>query len=167
VSGQAWVHRRTRLAALLVLSVLGAACSSAQAAPPAAPPCNQIVPECHAKRLPNRILHGNEQKGALHSVDGFNQQGLISFDEALGRAWDEAGHSAQTVQVVLGSANADKLHWGHGSRLYYGLWWTGVRICVGGGVRPIQSPQPPSCGLMDMAAVIDARTGAFVVSGTA
>jgi hypothetical protein len=161
------VRRSTRLAISLVLLALGCACTSAQAAPPSAPPCNQIVPECHAKRLPNVILHGDQQKGALHSVDGFNQHGLISFDEALARAWDEAGHSAQTVQVVLGSANADKLHWGHGSRLYYGLWWTGVRLCLSG-MRPIQaSPQSPSCRLRDMAAVIDAKTGAFVVDGTA
>jgi len=118
--------------------------------------------ECHAKRLPNRILHGDQQKGALHSVDGFNQHGLISFDAALARAWAEAGHSAQTVQVVLGSANADKLHWGHGSRLYYGISWTGVRTCSSGTML-----SSPSCGLRDMGTVIDAKTGAFVVDGTA
>ena len=146
----------------VILLVLASACTSAHAAPPPARPCNQVIPECHAQRLPNRILHGDEQKGALHSADGFNQHGLISFDAALERAWAEDGHSARVVQVVLGSANADKLHWGHGSRLYYGIWWSGVHTCTNG-----TSQSSPSCGLQDMATVIDAKTGAFVVGGTA
>jgi hypothetical protein len=64
---------------------------------------------------------------------------------------------------VLGSANADQLHWGHGSRLYYGVWWTGVRICPAGG----RIGGSGSCGLGNWATVIDAKTGAFVVGGTA
>lgn len=89
------VARASRMAIPVILSALAAACTSVQAAPPAAPSCNQIIPDCHAKRLPNRILHGEEQKGALQSADGFNQHGLLSFDAALQRAWGEDGQSAQ------------------------------------------------------------------------
>ena len=100
--------------------------------------------------------------GALHSVDGFELAGLISFDAALRDAWKEDGHVAKTVQVVLGSANADDLHWGQGTHLYYGVLWSGVQICPAGG-RVGGSGQ---CGLGDWGTVIDAKTGAFIVGGT-
>jgi hypothetical protein len=43
-----------------------------------------------------------------------------------------------------------------------GIWWSGVHTCTNG-----TSQSSPSCGLQDMATVIDAKTGAFVVGGTA
>lgn len=157
------------LVPLFLLSPLGDGKNppSGQGDEPRAVPCAQVIPECHSERLPNRILRGDQQKGALHSVDGFDLHGVISFDAALRRAWDEDGAaSAKAVQVVLGSANADRLHWGHGSRLYYGIWWTGAQVCSTGGRLPIASPHTPQCAPGDLATVIDAKTGAFVVGGT-
>jgi len=136
--------------------------------------CEQVVPDCHADRLPDLVLTGDQTSGALDSVDGFSMDGIISFDQALTRAWDEDGKGAKTVQVVLGSADAPKLHWGDKPALYYAIEWDGVCgfIMNGPGPSPTSSPSPspsprptPSCE-GDWGTVIEAHTGAFVVGGT-
>ncbi|HEX9313049.1 MAG TPA: hypothetical protein VGA30_09570, partial [Actinomycetota bacterium] len=115
---------------------------------------------------------GDQTSGALDSVDGFSMEGIISFDQALTRAWEEDGKGAKTVQVVLGSADAPKLHWGDKPGLYYAIDWAGVcgLIMNGPGPSPTSRPSPspppsPSCD-GDWGTVIDAHTGAFVVGGT-
>lgn len=131
--------------------------------------CHRVVPACHVPRLADLTLHGNQRSGALHSVDGFDLGGIISFDDALRRAAQEDGihNDARSMRVILGSADADKLHWGHGKRLFYVIDWTG--ICMQGvGPFPGPSPSPtPRCPITNWGTVIDARTGAFIVGGTA
>jgi hypothetical protein len=99
-------------------------------------------------------------------VDGFDLSGILSFDSALRRAVVEDGihNDAKTVQVVLGSADADALHWGHGKRLFYAVDWAGLCVYPIGG--PAGAPTPARCSVQDWGTVIDARTGAFIVSGT-
>jgi hypothetical protein len=123
------------------------------------------IPLCKAKRLPNVILRDGQTSGALSSVDGFDLKGIISFDQAMLRAWQEDRQEAETVQVTLGSAVADKLGWGHGLRLFYGIDWGGVCVRFSEMARP--SPHPPSsCSPRTWGTVIDAKTGAFIVGGT-
>jgi hypothetical protein len=134
--------------------------------------CLNIDPDCQAKRLPNVTLRHGRTDGALGSVDGMDTAGVISFNAALRRAWAEDGRSdAKTVRVVLGSANAESLHWGHGTNLYYAVEWGGV-------CQPIHGPAPgrarepssgsskPRCAITKWATVIEAKSGAFVVGGS-
>jgi len=85
-----------------------------------------VIPECHAKRLPDAVLRGETKHGALRPVTG-RLEGIISFDEALAIAWREDGQpDAKTVQVVLGSADPKPLHWDSEGDLFYLITWTGV-----------------------------------------
>jgi len=151
-------------AAVLALVVTGCASTHAVTATSTTLlPCSRVAAQCHAKRLPNRVLKDDQRSGALGAVDGYDLQGLISFDAALRRGWEEDGQTAKTVQVVLGSANADALHWpGNGPHLYYAVLWTGVRLCSS---REIFSTGS-NCALRDWGTVIDVHTGAFIVGGT-
>ena len=164
-------HARSRICALAMTGLAFAGgCAGKQSsgqAPPPATPCEQVVPECHAKRLPNDTLTEGETSGALAPVDGLSLDGIISFDEALFRGWQEDGHVAETVQVVLGSADATELHWGDGTNLYYAIEWTGV--CVRGHGPPAGYSPPaslPTCAAVTWGTVIEAHTGAFIVGGT-
>ncbi len=136
--------------------------------PPPATPCQQVIPQCHARRLPNIILTGGRTSGALGPVDGLDLSRVISFDDALRRAWANSTHEdAKTVQVTLGSADATKLRWGTGKRLYYAIEWEGICVPV---IAPTPVPgysPPPRCGGTHWGTVIDATTGKFVVEGSA
>jgi len=171
------LRMRWRIAALLttaalitLLLSLALSSRSGTPIPPAATPCEDVFPGCHATRLPNLILTGSQTSGAFKSVDGFSLKSIISFDEALRRAgggWNDA----KTVQVVLGSADATPLRWGTGWRLYYGIEWTGICVPSHGPYLPTPppgvSPLPrPSCFATTWGTVIDATTGVFVVEGT-
>jgi hypothetical protein len=175
------------LVVAVLAMVLGTGCAKAASQPRSAPAgsasptgevrsCEEVVPDCHADRLPDLVLTGDQTSGALDSVDGFSMDGIISFDQALTRAWEEDGQGAKTVQVVLGSADAPNLHWGDKPGLYYAIEWDGVcgllMSGLGPGPSPTSSPSPspspppsPSCD-GDWGTVIDAHTGAFVVGGT-
>ena len=173
------------VAAAVLAMVLGAGCAKAASEPRSAPArsasptgekrsCEEVVPDCHADRLPDLVLTGDQTSGALDSVDGFSMDGIISFDQALTRAWEEDGRDAKSVQVILGSADAPKLHWGDKPGLYYAIDWDGVcgLIMNGPGPRPSPTSNPspsappsPSCD-GDWGTVIEADTGAFVVGGT-
>jgi hypothetical protein len=128
-----------------------------------ATPCHDVIPECSVDRLPNKILTGSESDGALQSTDGFDLSGIISFDDALKLGWHESPQAdATSVQVALGSADANKLHWGTGTNLYYAVEWTGVCTFVGG---PSGSPRPSEPCDGTFSSVFDAHTGAFIVDG--
>ena len=130
---------------------------------PAVTPCSEILPECTATRLPDLILRNGQTLGALGPVDGFDMQGVLSSDQALRIGGAEAvGMHGKKVRVVLGSADADRLHWGHGTNLYYAIDWGGV--CYHGS-RPMGSSPDPGCDLTTWSTVIDAHTGAFIVEG--
>jgi hypothetical protein len=143
--------------------------SGARSPSAAATPCTQLVPNCQAVRLQDITLTDGATHGALGPVDGMDLGGIISFDDALRRAGAEDGYpDAETVQVTLGSANADDLHWGHGTNLYYVVDWEGVCI-QGSGPSPVSGESPPSqpaCGASDWGTVIDAHSGGFIVGGT-
>src|SRR6266540_4076749 len=105
------------LVAAVLAMVLGAGCAKASSAPRSAlastasptgeeRSCEEVIPDCHADRLPDLVLTGDQTSGALDSVDGFSMDGIISFDQALTRAWEEDGHRSKTVQVILGLADA-------------------------------------------------------------
>jgi len=133
---------------------------------PSPMPCEQIDPKCQAERLPDVVLTGSQTDGAMDSVDGFSLDGIISTDEALKRAWEEDGQGSKTVQVVLGSADAPKLHWSDKPGLYYAIKWGGVcYLPLGGPYQPAPSASP-TCSEITWGTVIDARTGAYVVGGT-
>src|SRR5437868_10544930 len=111
------MNRRSRIIAifaiLTVASVVTFRIRSLHASSSPATPCQQVIAQCHAKRLPNLVLTGKRTSGALHPVDGFDVTGVISFDDALRRAWSYSKHvDAKTVQIVLGSADASELRWG-------------------------------------------------------
>jgi hypothetical protein len=128
--------------------------------------CTTLVPDCKMKRLPDRTLTAGERSGALGPVVGPVPRNLISFDQALARAWHEDGQAATAVQVALGTANAAADHWPSQSRYFYGIEWFGVCPILAGGGR-IRQPVPPSAVPCDSTwwTVIDATNGAFVVSG--
>jgi hypothetical protein len=153
--------KRTAAVVLLLLAACGRGAAST---PSDLTPCHQLIDWCHATRLPDLTLTGNETSGALGSTDGFDLTGLLSFDQALKRDGNE-DHlpQATTVQVFLGSADADTLHWGHGTNLYYAIEWGGVCVPVGG---PSGITNLPSCMPARWGTVVDATTGEFVVSGT-
>jgi hypothetical protein len=119
--------------------------------------------------LPDITLHDGETSPMLDSADGFDQDNVIGFDEALHRACLEDGQvDADTVQVVLGSADATEARWGKGERLFYAILWEGVCIQIDGGVGVGDSPPPANrCRSTDWSTVIDATSGAFIVGGTA
>ncbi len=110
-------------------------------------------------------LADGDTLGALESVEGLDQTGILSFDEALKRVgtYDHVP-DATTVRVVLGSADADALHWGMGTNLYYVIEWGGVCTSVTGPTAG--SSGSATCTRGTWGTVIDAHTGAFVVSGS-
>jgi len=124
--------------------------------------CESLIPECVMERLPDRTLTGDERDGALGPV-GQLPEGLISFDDALLRAWAEDGHAAKSVQVVLGTSDA----WDSESDYFYAIKWFGVCSLPIGGGRPGVSHPPYTCPPEGetWGTVIDAFTGAFVVGG--
>jgi hypothetical protein len=132
--------------------------------------CEEVVPDCHADRLPDVTLSEERPRvevvGALGPVNE-PLEDILSFDQALTAAWREDGHAAETVQVVLGSADAQAMHWDSSGDLFYGIAWTGVCLLGLGGSR-IRSPSPGSmtCSNADWGTIIDAHTGAFIVGGT-
>jgi hypothetical protein len=129
--------------------------------------CETLIPECKMARLPDRMLTGDERDGALGPVDEV-PEGILSPDEALVRAWSEDGQpSATAVQVILGSANAAKLHWDSPGRLFYAVKWSDVcTLSTGGGSPPPGTGKPRSpWAIGDWGTVIDAETGAFIVGG--
>jgi hypothetical protein len=130
--------------------------------------CATLVPDCKMKRLPDRTLTGGERSGALGAIAGGVPGNLISFDEALVRAWHEDGHAATSVQVTLGTADAAANHWESQSRYFYGIEWFGVcSISIGGGrIQYSASPSPPGPCDDTWGTVIDATNGAFVVGGS-
>ena len=126
-------------------------------------PCDRVVEGCRARRLDNVALRGEEKDGAFGPIDGLDATDVIGFDEALAEAGanDQRGDEAETVQVVLGAANAEELHWGTGgTRLFYAVKWSGVELpCFG----PAGCPQPPQLGIWT--SVINATTGRWIGSG--
>jgi hypothetical protein len=130
-------------------------------------PCSEIIPDCTAKRLPDLTLTDGATDGALGPVDGMDTSGLISFDDALFRGGYEGSGMThpKTVRVVLGSADADRLRWGHGTNLYYAIEWRGGCI-LGPGGPPRPTPAPPRCFTGTSGTVIDAHTGEFIVGGS-
>lgn len=159
--------RRGLALALIILPLV--ACAGPGAASAGTTPCEEIVPGCTSKRLPDVTLTGDQRRRPLESVEGFSLDGLITFDEALKRGAEEGGrYNADTVQVTLGSADATEQHWGEGLRLFYAIDWNGG-ICAipgGGGLGGrVGGPSEPSCVPVTSGTIIDAQTGAFIVSG--
>jgi hypothetical protein len=123
-------------------------------------PCDEVIPDCRARRLANVVLRIGAADGSLFSVDGLDTSGVLTFDEALHAAWknDFRGES-DTVQVILGAADV----WGTEAGLYYAVKWGGV-CAVDSGPADDVSASPYSCDRV-WGTVIDAHTGEFVVSG--
>jgi len=125
-------------------------------------PCEQVVDGCHVPRLENVVLRGDQEDGALGAIDGMDASKVIGFDEALAAARENNFPSdAETVQVVLGAADAEELRWGTGGkRLYYAVQWGGVKLpCFGpAACRPDQ--------FGTWSTVIEATTGRYIVSGS-
>jgi hypothetical protein len=97
-------------------------------------------------------------------VEGFSLDGLITFDEALKRGIEEGGaYKSDTVQVTLGSADATRMHWGQGRRLFYAIDWEGGLCGIPSGL--VSSPGSPRCVPISAGTIIDAQTGEFIVSG--
>jgi len=117
-------------------------------------------------RGPDRTLIGTERMGALGPVEG-SPSDIITFDEALARAWAEDRHGeATSVDVILGSADPVDLHWDSQGTLFYDVVWHGV--CpqpISGG--HVGGPRPTETCADDQAVgtIIDAVTGAFIVGG--
>jgi streptogramin lyase len=139
--------------------------------PPSATSCDQLIPDCHAERLPDLVLSDGtpapDGTQALGSVTG-PTDGVIGFDQALIRAWEEDGHGdATTVQVVLGSADPEAMHWETSNRLFYGVAWGGTTQCGHGGMA-LSSPRTPTpnCFIVTAGTIVDALTGAFIVGGS-
>jgi hypothetical protein len=161
---------------LVLLTILASGCASARpaesrSATSSLTPCSQLIPDCHAERLPNLVLSPDspapDGTQALGSVTG-PTDGVIGFDQALIRAGEEDGHGdATTVQVVLGSADPEAMHWETSDRLFYGVAWGGTRQCGHGGMA-LSSPRTPTpnCFIVTAGTIIDALTGAFIVGGS-
>jgi hypothetical protein len=129
-----------------------------------ATPCEEVIDGCSARRLDNVVLRGDARDGALRSIDGMDASEVIGFDEALSAAGanDLTEDEAETVQVVLGAADAEELRWGEGgTRLFYAVQWGGVEMFVSG---PPGLDHPPEFGTWST--VLDAVTGRYVVSGS-
>jgi hypothetical protein len=62
--------------------------------------------------------------------------------------------------------DADALHWGDGTNLYYVVEWTGVCVPVAGPSWTPTGGSAPSSGCDGSAGtVLDAHTGRFIVTG--
>ena len=153
----------------VLVCLLLAGCADSQRLVPgeggSATPCDQIIDGCSAQRLENIVLRdGATTDGAFLPIDGLDTGGVIGFDDALESAWtNDYQGEAETVQVVLGAADADELRWGTGTNLYYAVKWGGV--CPFISDPPLSSPPPaPNCDATHTT-VLDARTGEFIVSG--
>jgi hypothetical protein len=128
--------------------------------------CLQLIPGCRAKRLPDVVLRKGDHKGALGPVGDMSLGDILSFDEALRSAGEEdAWLDADTVQVTLGSADADHLGWGKGVRLFYVVDWSGICVPSFGGPM-VGTPDTRPCVGTRWATVIDAQTGSFIVGGS-
>jgi hypothetical protein len=126
------------------------------------PPCDQVIPGCEARRLENVVLRGDETDGVLFSVDGLDISGLVGFDEALaGNGYLGGG---ETVQVILGAADADRLRWGSGTTLYYAIRFEGS--CPAKVRGPAGYDPPPEAFACDVTttSVVDAHTAEVVVT---
>ena len=158
--------RGRRLTPFLLLAATGLVLAGCGSAPRASGPtaCGDLIPGCQAERLPDVVLTGDATDGALRSTDGFDTTGVMSADAALRRDGTLEHLTARTVRVVLGSADATALHWGHGPGLYYAIEWAGVcfdpSTTTGGGAG--QGP----CRERTWSTVLDAHTGKLVASGT-
>lgn len=127
-------------------------------------PCDQVLEGCVARRLDNVVLRGGAKDGAFGPIDGLDATDVIGFDEALAAAGanDLRADDAETVQVVLGGADAEKLHWGTGgARLFYAVKWGGVEMPLSG---PPGFEHPREFGTWT--SVIDATTGRWIVGGS-
>jgi len=153
------------VAAVCVGVALAASCErgSTTLPVPTARPCKEIGLSCSAERLPNRILQGEDHDGALGPVDGMSLKGILTFDQALRRGWYFYHPDSKTIQVVLGSANAARWHWGRGRHLYYAIEYGGV--CEPFSVTAGAPTPIPPCFEGDGSAVIEARTGRFIGAG--
>ncbi len=165
-------------------AILAGSCAAASTAPLTGPsdsgagssidepttPCEDVAPDCRAKRLPDVSL--SEEKPRVEGVEALGPvdqplEVIISFDQALAAAWQEDAQAAETVRVVLGSADSQAMHWESSGDLFYGIVWTGVCITRHGGTRiGSSSPEPTGCSRGDWGTIIDAHTGAFIVGGT-
>jgi len=155
---------------LVILTGCAARSTGGEAPPPPPPatPCEQIIPDCPAERLPNVILvEGTPAPAelALGPVTG-SIEGTIDFDEALRRAWQEDGHKAKTVQVVLGSADAESMNWDSENHLFYGVIWGGVCL-ESSSLFPPSPGEDDTCAATTAGTILDAYTGQFVVGGSA
>jgi hypothetical protein len=139
--------------------------------PPSATPCETLIPDCHAERLPNLVLSDSvpapDGAQALGPVVG-PTDGVIGFDQALILGWGTdplARHpQAETVQIVLGSVDSDfAKQWQTSHTLFYGVIWGGVTICPAGG-NP-RASSPPPCAIGTDGEILDALTGDFIVGG--
>ena len=163
-----------RSVGLAVIAAVLTGCTSGQTASVGSPTppvtaCEHLIPACRAERLPDLVLSYSipapDGTQALGPISG-SIDGMIGFDQALIRAWSEDSHAdATTVQVVLGSADPNAMHWQTSDRLFYGVAWGGMIQCPIGGARPLPSPSPHPCGTGTVGTIIDAITGAFIVSG--
>jgi hypothetical protein len=155
-----------------MLLVLMAACGTRPAMQTSSvTPCEQLIPDCHAERLSDLVLLDGtsvpDGVGALGPVIG-RIDGVIGFDEALIRAWEQDGGDGTTVQVVLGSADPELAdQWQTSARLFYGIAWGGMRQCnISQPGHSIHSPRPtPTCLMVTGGTIIDALTGEFIVGG--
>jgi hypothetical protein len=155
------------VAVVCVAAALATACTrgSTTVSVPSPRPCKELGLSCAAKRLPNRILQGDDRDGALVAVGWMSLDGILTFDQALRRGWYLFHPDSKTIRVVLGAANAARWHWGRGRHLYYAIEYGGV--CVPASVSAGAPTPIPPCFQGNEAAVIEARTGRFVVAGTA
>lgn len=100
----------------------------------------------------------------MFSIDGLDTTGITGFDQALEHNGYLGG--GKTVQVILGAADADELHWGTGTNLYYAIRFEGsCPIAPGNGPGGYEPPP----GAFDCDAttisVVDARSGESVGTG--
>jgi hypothetical protein len=151
-----------RAAALLLITAV--ACTS-HASPIEPASCEALGLSCTAKRLPNRVLHGDERDGALRSVDGRDLTGILTFDRALKRCWHEFHPDSQTIRVVLGSADATPLHWGRGRHLYYAIEYRGTCEDVSHPTGPTGPSPFATCVPGFESLILDAHSGRFIGAG--
>jgi len=152
---------------MLLLTACGA--STFEATPgegSSAPPCDRIIPGCEARRLENVVLRNGAEDGALFSVDGLDTRAVLTFDEALEAGWkNDYRGDGETVQVILGAADADRLRWGTGTNLYFAVEWGGTCPLKPGGPAGFEPPPEAfECDAM-YGTVLDAHTGEFIVGG--
>jgi hypothetical protein len=152
-------------AGMVVVLLITTACRQDPPRPPDPKSCEAVIADCHARRLPDIILRNGQTDGALQPVGGKGLEAILSFDQALKRGWEEEGwKDAKKVQVVLGSADVDRLRWGQGERLFYAIHWGGICWRGLGGPYGYEPEDAPRCEATWWSVVIDARTGAFIVA---